>query len=104
MVVLLTCKNEEDPIKNESARVVTTVYINFSYAERQITPEFVVGSSRNSNSFKVFCMVFLPARMKMIQSKLKRQEWSQHFSHFKSMGIFTDAQGRLTPQSLVVFG
>ena len=24
MVVLVTCKNEEDPIKNEGARVVTT--------------------------------------------------------------------------------
>ena len=33
MVVLLTFKNEEDPIKNESARVVTTEYIIFSYAE-----------------------------------------------------------------------
>ena len=25
MVVLVTCKNEEDPIKNESAKVFTTV-------------------------------------------------------------------------------
>ena len=30
MVVLLTCKNEEDPIKNEGARVFTTLYINLS--------------------------------------------------------------------------
>ena len=29
MVVSITCKNEEDPIKNESARVVTTSNINF---------------------------------------------------------------------------
>ena len=29
MVVLVTCKNEEDPIKNEGARVVTTLSINF---------------------------------------------------------------------------
>ena len=29
MVVLVTCKNEEDPIKNESARVVTTLSTNF---------------------------------------------------------------------------
>ena len=29
MVDLVTCKNEEDPIKNESARVVTTLSINF---------------------------------------------------------------------------
>ena len=47
MVVLVTCKNEEDPIKNEGTRV---------------------------------------------------------FLHHKSMGIFPDAQGQLTPQSLVQFG
>ena len=28
-------------------------------------------------------------------------EWPQHFSHYKSMGIFPDAQGQLTPQSEV---
>ena len=34
MVVLVTCKNEEDPIKNEGARVFTTLYIDFSDAQR----------------------------------------------------------------------
>ena len=29
---------------------------------------------------------------------------SQDFSHYKSMGIFPDAQGQLTPQSLVRSG
>ena len=29
MVDFVTCKNEEDPIKNEGARVVTTLKINF---------------------------------------------------------------------------
>ena len=36
MVVLLTCKNE-DPIKDREARVFTTLYINFSDAQGQIT-------------------------------------------------------------------
>ena len=30
MVVLITCKNEEDPIKSEGARVATMLYVNFS--------------------------------------------------------------------------
>ena len=34
-------------------------------------------------------------------SKMKVLEWSQHFSHYKSMGIFQDAQGQLTHKSLV---
>ena len=46
------------------------------------------------NSFKLSCMSSLPARMKMIQSKMNGLEWSQHFSHYKSMGIFPDAQGQ----------
>ena len=38
MVVLVTCKNEEDPIKNEGARVITTLAINFEDAQGQLTP------------------------------------------------------------------
>ena len=37
MDVLATSKYEEDPIKNEGARVLTTLYSNFSDAQRQIT-------------------------------------------------------------------
>ena len=37
MVVLVTCKNEEDPIKNEGARVFTTLYSNFPDAQGEIT-------------------------------------------------------------------
>ena len=32
MGLLAACKNEEDPIKNEGARVVTTLFINFNDA------------------------------------------------------------------------
>ena len=35
---------------------------------------------------------------------MKVLECSQHFSHYKSMEIFPDAQGQLTPQSLVRSG
>ena len=34
--------------------------------------------------------------MKKIHSKLKAQEWSQHFYHYKSIGIFPNAQGQVT--------
>ena len=99
MVVLLTCKNKEDSIKNEGTRVFTTFYIDFSDAQGQITLELVVVSSRKWNSSKLSCMSLLPTRMKMIHTKMKELEWSQHFSHYKSMGIFQEAQGQLTPQS-----
>ena len=104
MVVLITFNNEEDPIKNEGARVFTTLYINFSDAQGQITLELVVVSGRNLNSSNLLCMFSLLARMRMIKSKMKELECSQDFSHYKSMGIFPDAQGQQTPQSLVRSG
>ena len=50
MGLLVACKNEEDTIKNEGARVVTTLFINFSEAQGQLTPKSVIESCRNSNS------------------------------------------------------
>ena len=104
MDVLITCKYEEDPIKNRGARVFTTLYVNFSDAQGQITLELVAVSGRNLNSSKLSCMSSLPARMRMIESKMKELECSKYDSHYKSMGIFPDAQGQLTPQSLVQSG
>ena len=104
MDVLVTCKYEKDPSKNEGARVDTTLYSNFSDAQGQITLVLVSVSGPNLNSSKLSCMSSLPARMSMIDSKMKELEWSQDFSHYKSMGIFQIAQGQLTPQSLVRSG
>ena len=46
---------------HKSIRVVTTLYIDFSDAQGQITPVSVVGSRRNTNSSKRLCMPSLPA-------------------------------------------
>ena len=71
MVVLNTCKNEEDRIRTEDARVLTRLYVIFSDAQGQLTPKSA--------------MEFLP-KFKLVQD---------------FMGIFSDAQGQLTPKSLV---
>ena len=44
-------------------------------------------------------MSSLPARMMMIDSKIKELECSQDFS-YKSMGIFRDAQGQLSMKKI----
>ena len=95
MVYLLTCKNEEDPIKNRGARVFTTLYtyINFSDVQGQITLMLVVVSGQNLNSSKLLCMSSLPTRMRLIKSKMKELECSQDFSYYKSMGIFETLKG-----------
>ena len=53
MGLLVACKNEEDPMKNEGARVGTTLFINFSDAQGQLTPKSVKESCQNSNSPKL---------------------------------------------------
>ena len=70
MDVLVTCKYEEDPIRKEGARVDTTLYSNFSDAPGQITLVLVPVSGRNLNSSQLSCMSLLPARMKIIDSKM----------------------------------
>ena len=58
MVVFVTCKNDEDPIKNEGVRVFTTVYNNLLDAQGQITLESEMVSGRNLNSSKLLCKSF----------------------------------------------
>ena len=101
MGVLVACKNEENSIKNESARVVTTLFIDFSDAQGQLTPKSVMESCQNSNPSKLLWLTLLSARMKKIHWKMKVLEWSQGFSHYKSTGVFPDAQRQLTHKSMV---
>ena len=100
-VSLLPARMKKIQSKMKGARVVTTLFIDFSDAQGKLTPKSEMESCRNSNSSKLLWLVLLPARMKKIHQKLKVLEWSQHFSHYKSMGIFPDAQGQLTPNYLV---
>ena len=89
MVGLVTCKNVENPSKNEGTRVVT----NFSHyksifldAQGQLTHKSLVRSCRISNPFQIVCLSSLPARLKKNQSKMKELEWSQDFPHYNPMG------------------
>ena len=85
MHVLVTCKNEDDLIKNEWTRVVTTFphYKSmgiFPDAQGQFTPQTLVKSAPISNLFKML----LPARIEKIRSKLKALEWTQDFPHYQA--------------------
>ena len=59
-----------------------------------------MGVAEKSNSFKLLWKSLLPTNEE-IHSKMKMLEWSQQIYHCKSMQIFYDAQGKLTPQSKV---
>ena len=68
-VSLLPARMKKIQLKNEGARVVTTLFIDFSHAQGQLTPS------------KLLWLTLLPARMKKIHWKMKVLEWSQRFSH-----------------------
>ena len=88
MKCLVTSTNEEDPIKIEGATVATTLKVDFSNIQGQLTPQSRVESGSNSNSSKMLWLsLFLP-RMKKIQSKLKALEWP----HYKIL-IFKTLKG-----------
>ena len=53
MDVLPTCKYEEEPIKNEGARVLTRLYDVFSDAQGQLTPKSAAEFCPNLNSSKL---------------------------------------------------
>ena len=53
VVILVTTKNEEDLIKIEDAGVATTLKINFSNIQGQLTSQSRVKSGSNSNSSKM---------------------------------------------------
>ena len=95
-VSLLPARMKKIQSKMKGNRVVTTLFIDLSHAQGQLTPKSVMESCRNSNPSKLLWLTLLPARMKKIQWKMKVLEWSQCFSHYKSMEIFTYAQGQLT--------
>ena len=44
MAVLVACKNEEDPIRNEGAGAFTTLNSHFPNAQGQATPQSMVES------------------------------------------------------------
>ena len=66
MVILVTSKNEDDPIKIEGTRVATIQNTHFSNTKGQLTPQSEVGSDRNSNSSEILYLSLLPAGMKKI--------------------------------------
>ena len=62
MVVIHTCKNEEDPIKNEDARVLTRLYVVFSDAQGQLTPKLAVEFCPKFELIQAFIVVLVTCK------------------------------------------
>ena len=72
--VLVICKYEEDPIKNQGARVLTRLYDIFFRRLRAANSEVSSGILPKFELSKLLKLSSLPARMKKIQSKMKELE------------------------------
>ena len=68
--------------------MATTLKIDFSNIQGQLTLQSRVESGSNSNSFKMLWLSLLLPRMKKIRSKLKALEWPQY-----KIFIFQTLQG-----------
>ena len=97
MHVIFACKYEKEGMKTVEKKWRHCFSIIFPW-------KLVVGSGRISNSSKLSCMILLPASMKRIQSRTAEEKSTHRFSHYKPMGIFSDAQVQLSPQSVVQSG
>ena len=53
MIILVSYKNKEAPIKIEGARVAIIQNIDFSNTKGQLNPQSEVGSCRDSNSSQI---------------------------------------------------
>ena len=99
MVVLVTCKSEEDPIKNEDARLLTSLYIDFSDAKGQLTPHSVV----EFQLIQAFLVVLVTCKN---QEDLINTECARVLTTFHPLCLwdFSDAQRQLNPQYAVKSG
>ena len=88
MVVLVTCKHEEDPIKNERARVVT-LFIDFSDAQGQLpTSEVSDGILPKFKLIQAIMVGLVTCKNEEDPSKNDGTRLVTIFLHYKSMGIF----------------
>ena len=100
MGFLVACKNEEDPIKNEGTRVVSTLL--FFRRSRADNSEVSNGILSKFKLIQAFIVVLIVCKNEEDPFKIESTiEWSQHFSHYKSMFFFPNAQGQATHKSLV---
>ena len=101
VVILVTCKNEEDPLKTKDARVATTQNTDFSNTQGQITLQLEVGSGRNSNSFEILWLPLLLPRIKKIRNKNEgaRVATTQNTDFFTQSSADNSAvKGRIWPK------
>ena len=86
MVVLVTCKNDEDPSKNKGTRVLTTFLPLLAHGEfsRHSRADNSTVPGWSLLNFKMVFLVTCKNEEDPIK-KMKALEWSQDFPHYNPM-------------------
>ena len=101
MHVIITCKYEKNRKKKQPRKSGNTV---FSIITLSIAMETSSRIWPNSKLIQALMYVIVPCKYEIDPIKNSREKVATPFSHYKSMEIFSDAQGQLTPQSVVGSG
>ena len=81
MVDLVTCKNEENTIKNKVPRVVTRLIIKFSNVQGQPT-QYSVMDLNEIQTHTIFMVFLVTCKNEEDSSKNEGIEWSHDFFHY----------------------
>ena len=71
IVVLVSCKNEEDPIKNEGAKVLTSLLFDLSDAQGPLTQEVSGGFPPIFELIQAFIVVLVTCKNEKDPIKIK---------------------------------
>ena len=107
MHVIITCKYKKEWMKNSQEKVETPFFpiITLSVTMEGETSGWIWPKFQTHPRSHV-CNHYLQVWKKFDQEQPRKSEkkWRHRFSHYKPMGIFSDVQGQLTPQSVVRAG
>ena len=98
MHVIITCKYEKDRIKNSREKVATPFFSIIALSVAMETSSWIWP---NFKIIQALMYVIVTCKYEMDPIMNSQKKGQHHFSHYKSMGIFSYAQGQLTPQSMV---
>ena len=93
IVVLVTCKNEEDPIKNEGARVPTSLLFDFFRRSGAANSEVSGGILPKFELIQAFIVVLVTCKNE--EDPIKSA--NKIFPIISLLEFFSDAQWQLTP-------
>ena len=93
MVVLVTYKYEEDPLKNEDARVLTRLYDVFFRRSRANNSEVSGRVLPKFELIQAFIVFLITCKNEEDPIKNEGARVLTSFPHYKSMGIFQTLKG-----------